>query len=638
MNYFKIKVQLFKRLPFLLFLFLSITTFSQTSEIDSLEKELAYTKSDSEKLKIINHLVDAAFGIDVQKALYYSKTGVALAEKTKDKIWLPKFYEMQGRMHANMLQLDSASLFFNKAMAGYKAVQDKRGQATTYFKMGWVYKKRGEIEKALETDLAALRLMEDLQDQLGMAGAYERVAEDLIVQGRLKEAKKYAQKAVTICAENDLSNELVYAITIAGSVAINEGNNQEAYDLFNRALIEAKKQNFEDLSLADFYNNRGNALKKLKKYPEALKDYNIAYEMAKKANYTNAIAPTIANLGEVNLLLGNYKEALPFQLETVRLQELNQDNSNLTEAYLHTSTIYEKLNNYEKALEYLKKSMSLNDSIRSVDSDSTMSGLLTKYESKKKENTILAQDKEISQQKKIQWLGGGLLALMLAFIVFGVFVFRIRIKRSRLLAAKNSENELLLKEIHHRVKNNLEVVSSLLALQSAQIEDPVSKEAMEESQNRVHSIGIVHQKLYQGNTRDAIDMKDYFLNLGENVLDSFGVEKRITIELAMEKLDIDIDTAVPLGLIVNELLTNSIKYAFPSGQSGNVRIKLEKQNNGILHMEVSDNGIGKSGLTQGTGFGAQLISLLTRQLSGKMREEFRNGTHILFEFGLPKAV
>ncbi|MEO7043817.1 MAG: sensor histidine kinase, partial [Ferruginibacter sp.] len=102
-------------------------------------------------------------------------------------------------------------------------------------------------------------------------------------------------------------------------------------------------------------------------------------------------------------------------------------------------------------------------------------------------------------------------------------------------------------------------------------------------------------------------------------------------------LDVDIDTAVPLGLIVNELLTNTLKYAFPKGQNGNVLIKLEKKTNGILHLEVSDNGVGKSGITHGTGFGGQLISLLTRQLSGKMREEVNNGTSIYFDFNLDKV-
>ncbi|MEP6750962.1 MAG: sensor histidine kinase, partial [Bacteroidota bacterium] len=205
------------------------------------------------------------------------------------------------------------------------------------------------------------------------------------------------------------------------------------------------------------------------------------------------------------------------------------------------------------------------------------------------------------------------------------------------LVARNAENELLLKEIHHRVKNNLEVVSSLLALQSNQIDDPNTRDAMLASQNRVQSIGIVHQKLYQGENLGAIEMKDYFINLSESVLDSFGAHQRVQVECAMSKLNVDIDTAVPLGLIVNELLTNTIKYAFPEGRSGKVQIKLEQAANGNLQMLVSDNGVGKSGKITGTGFGGQLISLLTQQLGGIMKEDNTNGTNISFEFKSTKA-
>ncbi|HVE62040.1 MAG TPA: sensor histidine kinase [Chitinophagaceae bacterium] len=205
------------------------------------------------------------------------------------------------------------------------------------------------------------------------------------------------------------------------------------------------------------------------------------------------------------------------------------------------------------------------------------------------------------------------------------------------LVARNAENELLLKEIHHRVKNNLEVVSSLLELQSNQIDDPHTKDAMLASQNRVHSIGIVHQKLYQGENLGAIEMKDYFINLSESILDSFAAHKRVQVECAMNTLNVDIDTAVPLGLIVNELLTNTIKYAFPEGRSGKVQIKLEKGANGNLQMLVSDNGVGKSGAINGTGFGGQLIFLLTRQLGGTIKEDNNNGTRIFFEFKSTKA-
>lgn len=208
-----------------------------------------------------------------------------------------------------------------------------------------------------------------------------------------------------------------------------------------------------------------------------------------------------------------------------------------------------------------------------------------------------------------------------------------------MLDKRNAENELLLKEIHHRVKNNLELVKSLIALQSAQIDDPATKEAMMASQNRVQSMGIIHQKLYQGTNLGSIEMKDYFLNLGEGILDTFNAEEKVKIECAMDNLELDVDTAVPIGLIVNELLTNALKYAFPKNEQGTIHISLEKTDNNSLKLKIKDNGVGKvMGLApKGTGFGSQLVQLLTQQLNGQMKEHIDKGTHIEFDFLMKKS-
>ena len=625
------------KIVYLLLLFSASFCYGQKSAYDSLERSLASAKADTQKLEVLKELVDVAFQIDMQKALDYARQGVTLAVKTGNKNWQPKFYEMEGRMHANLLHLDSASAFFSKAMKGYLAVRNFKGQATTNFKIAWVYKKRGEFDKALEKDLAALKLMETLGDQQGICDALTRVSDDLIKQNRLSEAWDYAHQSIDIAEENNLSSQFYNVNFNAGNVAMASNNFRESLNFYNKALKIAKDQNMGIFNEADVINSRGNAFKRLGRYNEALQDYKQTLDIGKKANYPMAVSASIANLGEVNMLMGNYKKALDYQLETVRLQEKDSDRTNLIENYNLVSKIYQHLGDYRSSLDYKQKAYTLRDSIVSVKSDEVMSELLTQYETKKKEVTISSQQKEISQQRKDQWLIAGVGLLLFVLLIFSFISYRNRSRSNRLLAAKNAENELLLKEIHHRVKNNLEVVSSLLALQSAQIDDPKTKEAMQEGQNRVRSIGIIHQKLYQGKNPDSIEMKDYFLNLSESILDSFGAEERVKIELAMEKLDVDIDTAVPLGLIVNELLTNTLKYAFPKGQHGNVRIKLEKQTGGILHLEVSDNGIGKSGFVHGTGFGGQLISLLTIQLSGKMREEIKNGTSVFFDFKLDKA-
>ncbi|GAB3907106.1 hypothetical protein GCM10028803_40590 [Larkinella knui] len=202
------------------------------------------------------------------------------------------------------------------------------------------------------------------------------------------------------------------------------------------------------------------------------------------------------------------------------------------------------------------------------------------------------------------------------------------------ITQKNAQNELLLKEIHHRVKNNLAVVSGLLALQSAKVTDPNVQEAIQASQNRVQSMGIIHQKLYQGQQLGAIEMRDYFNNLSESILHSFGVADRITIDCSMPELVLDIDTAVSVGLLTNELLTNSLKYAFVGRDSGTIRLSLTRADNGSLLLQVADNGIGKppAKAVKETGFGTQLVDLLARQLDGILTYENQNGTLVTLHF------
>jgi len=206
------------------------------------------------------------------------------------------------------------------------------------------------------------------------------------------------------------------------------------------------------------------------------------------------------------------------------------------------------------------------------------------------------------------------------------------------LDQRNAQNELLLKEIHHRVKNNLDIVSSLLELQLHKTEDVAAQSAMKESQSRVRSMGILHQKLFRGHNLMAIEMKDYFRNLSENLLDAFNASDKVEVEYQMEPLELDVDTALPIGLIVNEVMTNALKYAFPENGGGKIHVSLNATNNDKeLLLSISDNGIGKdeNSILKGTGFGTQLVTLLTRQLRGTMEEENTNGTK--FSFYLQRA-
>lgn len=612
--------------------------FSQGNALDSLEQRLATEQSSTQRLEILSQLTNTAFGADFAKALGYARRGVALAMQSGDKEWLPKFEEMQGRMHANLGQLDSASLFFDKAMKGYEATGNQKGKATTLFKIAWVYQSKGELEPAMKANLDALRIMEGLGDQEGIASALGRVSDALYSQGKAQDALDYARQGIAICKKNGFKNEEVNVLQSAAYACMALGDFEQALMYSNQSISMVRQHGMGQSILADHHNTRGNALKRLGRYLEALADYSACLDISTKINYAGGTTASTANLGEVNLLMGNYAAALPYQLKTIEFQEKGGDLPNLVENYVHASNIYEQLHDYKSALLYQRKALKMRDSTVSIQSDAAISDLRMQYETEKKEATIAAQTVQIGQQRTVQWLSIGMAAL-LGLLAFSFYKNGVaRKKANELLTAKNAENELLLKEIHHRVKNNLEVVSSLLALQSAQVDDPNVKVAMQEGQNRVQSIGIVHQKLYLGENLAAVEMRDYFLNLGDSILDSFGADDRVTIECAMSQLELDIDTAVPLGLIVNELLTNALKYAFPNGRKGRIEIKLEQKDADAFSLQIADDGVGKiAEAVQGTGFGGQLVALLTRQLGGELREEVNGGTVVHFDFKMKKS-
>ena len=203
------------------------------------------------------------------------------------------------------------------------------------------------------------------------------------------------------------------------------------------------------------------------------------------------------------------------------------------------------------------------------------------------------------------------------------------------IAAKNAENELLLKEIHHRVKNNLEVVSGLLELHSATLEEGDALEVMRAGQSRVNSMGLLHQKLYRGKDLATVPMQDYLRDLTLSIVTTYDAGESVSVRVAVpHDLRLDVDTAVPIGLIVNELVTNSLKYAFPSDLLGEQTITVamdEEDQRRVL--TVSDNGRGKTGgPARGTGFGTRLVHLLTTQLEGELRERTGRGltTQVLF--------
>jgi PAS domain S-box-containing protein len=206
------------------------------------------------------------------------------------------------------------------------------------------------------------------------------------------------------------------------------------------------------------------------------------------------------------------------------------------------------------------------------------------------------------------------------------------------IKASLKEKETLLQEIHHRVKNNMMVISSLLKLQMNNMDDKIAREALQDSQNRVQSMAMVHETLYRSDTLSAIDLKSYLTELGKNIVQNYSIGNKVQFKVEAENIMVSVRQASPVGLIVNELMANSLKYAFTDDRDGEILLELKLNKEYRIELSLSDNGIGipeEFDLETAGSLGLKLVKMLIEnQLDGSIDMESNNGTKFTIKFNI----
>ena len=202
------------------------------------------------------------------------------------------------------------------------------------------------------------------------------------------------------------------------------------------------------------------------------------------------------------------------------------------------------------------------------------------------------------------------------------------------------EKEILIKEVHHRVKNNLQMIYSLLAMQSKRTKGGKTALLLRESQNRIRSIALVHERLYRSPDLANIDLAEYIHLLAQNLFYSYGADSdRITLKIDVGNVLMDIDSALPCGLIINELVSNSLRHAFPRNRNGTISVELHPNHDNLIVLTVSDNGVGFApdlDVRKLDTLGMQLVHALAGQLGGKLEITGEKGAQFKLKFPAPK--
>ncbi len=503
---------------------------------------------------------------------------------------------------------------------------------------------QGKFGEPLRYIRQAIKVAESCRDSIGWALFYGRLALLYDTEGRQKEALDMAQKSIKRFIID--RNPAVYNILQLVIHSMNEeGHAKEALDL----VFNISKEVSTPVAISDMFyyhsalSNCYTALNKLDSAEIHIKKMDSLETEAEVIRGPLRRGSVIEHYAMLSFNRGQYQKAKEyleahFKAPSYGHRALMNDLA-VYRLLIATDSV---LGNKEAVIYHYKEYIKLLDSNFRVTGIRQAEELQVVYETQEKETQIAALNQDAKQSKLIKNLT--LLGIVAAAVIAGLLYRQTRLKQkiNKIISHKNqqlqnlvADKEWLLKEIHHRVKNNLQIIMSLLDSQSRYIDNDAALTAINDSQRRVQVISLIHQKLYQSENTSSIDMPHYVDELVSYLQDSFDTGSRTVIEQDIEPLKLDVAKAIPLGLIINEGIVNAIKYAFPGQQHGIVRISLKYSDVDHLVLNISDNGIGlppDGKLSERGSLGFSLMRGLTRQLDGFFTIESNKGLHISVRF------
>lgn len=528
------------------------------------------------------------------------------------------------------------------------------GQANTLLTMGAFHRTRGRHKEAQDLILASIAIFEKLDNKKRLAIAHLQIAQlykDMSGSQNtipyIQQGIHYSKSAYELLKATRDTLEMASSLNQQGIIyrdlakhAAYRHYYDTAFTVYQQALglIQASNGRYTD-DLSILYNNISQVYIEYKKdYSKALDYLFKAVQLNQSANRYSSLSYNYNNISNCYVQLKRYSEALLYARKMLEVSLAIKQPSRIRNAYSQLSDVFSAVKQYDSALHYYVQSDVLEDSLTNIAKQREVIDLQTKYETGKKEVEILRLQTEAeARNKRIAWLVAGVVALA-ALAGWMIWLYQRIKKQQQQIRAQSTRLEVMMKELHHRVKNNLQIVSSLLSLQTYKVHDEGAVLVLKESQQRVQAMSFIHQRLYKTESLTAVNMKEYLTDLAESLISSYGFGRdEFDLNILVGKEMMDIEQALPIGLIINELMTNSLKYAYEGVQHPSLYIALKEDASNIV-CTVKDNGAGideKTWNQKSNSFGKQLVKALCKQLRAQQTLVVNEGTQ--FTITIPRA-
>lgn len=572
-----------------------------------------------------------AFNIQsrVDSSLYYMYKSVDVYTKCKDEFHRSLVLNNIASQLIFTGEYDKAKAMLTEAEATLRGMDSTEYNKNTYANLGMLYDIQGDYVEGQKYYLKGFNIAKQYRDTLGMAESLNNIAvmyyyldnyEKMLQYSRDALSYSRGQKAISIRAKLFLNM----------AVSFEQLGKLDSAIYYNLQSLELNESLKNELEKSKIYHNLGCLYLDSGKIDKGLLHLLKAKEIKEKFPLREGIAPTYIYLGRAYTLKADFPKAKSFLQKGLDISKQLNIPEDIKDAYKYWAEYCEITGDYKRAHRYYKDYISIQDSIQNADIKTRVADLEIKYETAKKEaeNQELKAKQVESQMTIIQHRRILYIAIVGIILLCGLLaMIYIQKEKQKQLTAdirrQKNQIEILNQELNHRVKNNLSFMSSLLEMHGRRSENSETKELLLESGNRLKTLALVHDNLIKNDQEKEISIKNYLSELIAHLEALFAhPDKKIVFQSDLSELPVNAEDAMRIGIIVNELITNSVKHAFKEVEHPVVSIRAYSDVNGKLVLDYKDNGRGIQNADKpnsaSVSLGTKLIALLKEQLGDRV--------------------